>query len=224
MKIMIINPNSSEEMSQVILKNAREFAAGEFQVDCVTNRSAPPFVVTYQDIANTTAGMLEIVQKYEQEYDAFIIGCHGDPNLDLLREVTDKLVIGIGEASMKLASMLGHRFTILLPGDRGIPNKELLIQRYHLGDYVASIVPANEGNSDWESKEPLLRAGRRAMEEDHCEVIVLGCAGLGHIAKELETDLGIPVLDGVTCALILATGLVKRGWAQSKFWRFRKGM
>lgn len=168
--------------------------------------------------------MLQILRENEEKYDAFLVGCHGDPNLDLLREVTDKLVIGIGEASMKIASMLGHKFTILSPGDRGMPNKEVLIQRYHLENYVASIVSSNQGGIDWQSKEPLIRAGKLAMERDGCEVIVLGCAGLGHIAADLEAELGIPVLDSVTCGLILAEGLVRRGWAQSKRWRFRKGI
>lgn len=105
-----------------------------------------------------------------------------------------------------------------------MPNKEVLIQRYHLENYVASIVSSNQGGIDWQSKEPLIRAGKLAMERDGCEVIVLGCAGLGHIAADLEAELGIPVLDSVTCGLILAEGLVRRGWAQSKRWRFRKGI
>ena len=224
MRILIINPNSDEEMTQVILRNARAYADGMFEVDCITNVTAPPFIVTYSDIAATTEGMLQILRENEEKYDAFLVGCHGDPNLDLLREVTDKLVIGIGEASMKIASMLGHKFTILSPGDRGMPNKEVLIQRYHLENYVASIVSSNQGGIYWQSKEPLIRAGKLAMERDGCEVIVLGCAGLGHIAADLEAELGIPVLDSVTCGLILAEGLVRRGWAQSKRWRFRKGI
>lgn len=224
MRILIINPNSDEEMTQVILRNARAYADGMFEVDCITNVTAPPFIVTYSDIAATTEGMLQILRENEEKYDAFLVGCHGDPNLDLLREVTDKLVIGIGEASMKIASMLGHKFTILSPGDRGMPNKEVLIQRYHLENYVASIVSSNQGGIDWQSKEPLIRAGKLAMERDGCEVIVLGCAGLGHIAADLEAELGIPVLYSVTCGLILAEGLVRRGWAQSKRWRFRKGI
>lgn len=224
MRILIINPNSDEEMTQVILRNARAYADGMFEVDCITNVTAPPFIVTYSDIAATTEGMLQILRENEEKYDAFLVGCHGDPNLDLLREVTDKLVIGIGEASMKIASMLGHKFTILSPGDRGMPNKEVRIQRYHLENYVASIVSSNQGGIDWQSKEPLIRAGKLAMERDGCEVIVLGCAGLGHIAADLEAELGIPVLDSVTCGLILAEGLVRRGWAQSKRWRFRKGI
>ena len=223
MKILVINPNSDESMSEVILKNARDFAGNDFQVDVATNVTAPKFIVTNEDIALAAPGLMKIVRENENEYDAFIVGCHGDPNLDLLREITDKLVVGIGEASMKLASMLGHKFSILVPGDRGIPNKEVLIDRYHLSKYVASVVFANSGNSDWQSKAPLIAAGRLAMERDHCEVIVLGCAGLGHITAELQAELGIPVLDGVTSALIIASGMVKTGWAQSKFWRFRKG-
>jgi allantoin racemase len=41
------------------------------------------------------------------------------------------------------------------------------------------------------------------------EVIVLGCAGMAGLDKDLESELKVPVLDGVVCALIIATGMVK---------------
>lgn len=225
MKILIINPNSSEEMTKIIEKNAKDFVQDDFQVDCILNKTAPPFIISYKDIAETAPGMLEIIKEKEDEYDAFIIACHGDPNLDLLKEVSNKLVVGIGEASMKIASMLGHKFSIIVSGEKGIPNKEFMVRKYGLENSLASTVVANSsGEVDWKNQENLINAARKAIEEDMSEVIVLGCAGMGHVAVKMQEELKVPVLDGVTCALIIASGLVKRGITTSKVRRYNNKM
>ena len=57
---------------------------------------------------------------------------------------------------------------------------------------------------------------RRARDEDGAEVIVLGCAGLAGMDRTIRETLDLPVLDGVVCALILATGFARYGVGTSK--------
>lgn len=74
---------------------------------------------------------------------------------------------------------------------------------------MASVrAPENE-NSMEDEKASYLEAGRLALEKDGAEVLVLGCAGLTGLDESLMEELGVPVLDGVKCALMIATGLVK---------------
>ncbi|MBC8588939.1 aspartate/glutamate racemase family protein [Paratissierella segnis] len=222
MKILIINPNSDEEMTKVIERNARNFAKGEYEVDCITNETAPAFVTTYNDIAETMPGLKKIIEEKEKYYDAFVIACHSDPNLDLLKELCDKPVVGVGEASLKIASMLGHKFSIIMASDKGIPNKELLVRKYGLISSLASFAVANNGEGfNWQDQDNLILAAKKAIDEDMSEVIVLGCAGMGHVAGRMQEILHVPVLDGVTCALIIAVGLVKAGLSTSKVRRFK---
>ena len=44
-------------------------------------------------------------------------------------------------------------------------------------------------------------AARAAVAEDGAEAICLGCAGMGPLDKAVEAEIGIPVLDGVACAV-----------------------
>jgi len=220
MKICIINPNSSKEMTEVIQRNAREYANGEFEVDCILNETAPSFIGCYEDMHKSAEGMVKIIRDKESEYDAFIIACHSDPDLDLLKEISHKPVVGICEASLKLATMVGHSFSIISTGERPIPNKEFLCRKYGVDGFVASIVGPNQFQPDWKNEECFIQTGRRAIEEDGCEVLVLGCAGMGYITDRMEKELGIPVLDGVVCALIIATGFVKAGISTSKKRRY----
>ena len=56
----------------------------------------------------------------------------------------------------------------------------------------------------------------RALAEDGAEAIVLGCAGMTDLARDLERKAGVPVLDGVACAVSLAESLVRLGLRTSK--------
>jgi allantoin racemase len=220
MKILIINPNSSPEMTEKIKETALDFAAGAFEVDCLPTPGAPDYIETYEDQLKAAPGMIRLVRENEKACDAFIVACHCDPNLDAIKEITTRLVVGIGEASMKIASMLGHNFSVVTDTIHSIPNKEALARKYHLQDAMASAraPERNSGGSSFE--ERIFRAAEAAVKEDHAEVLVLGCAGMTGLDKKLQQQLGVPVLDGVVCALIISWGLLRYGVSTSKSRRY----
>jgi allantoin racemase len=220
-KILIINPNSDTAMTTTILEAARKFANHDFEVNCLPTPGAPEFIETYEDQVKSAPGMLRLLRDNETVYDAFIVACHCDPNLDAMKEVTKKPVVGIGEASMKMATMLGHRFSVVSTDDHSTPNKEALVRKYHLQDLCASVRAPQKEMNDCGDEEKYLQAARQAIEKDMAEVIVLGCAGMAGLDKRLEEKLGVPVLDGVICALIIATGLVKYNVSTSKIRRYK---
>ena len=216
MKILIINPNSDPEMTAAIERTALDFAAGDFEVECLPTPGAPRFIETYEDELTAAPGMVRLLRDSYDRHDAFIVACHCDPNLDALKEISLKPVIGIGEASMKIASMLGHRFSVLSATRHSIPHKEELVRKYHLEGVLASIrTPGPDGEAA-APDERHFQAARLAVEEDGAEVVVLGCAGMAGLDKAIQGRLGVPVLDGVVCALIIASGLVKYGVSTSR--------
>ena len=66
------------------------------------------------------------------------------------------------------------------------------------------------------TKRLILEYARKAIDEDGAEAILLGCAGLGPIDKTMEEELGVPVLDGVRCAVTMIEGLHTYGRTTSK--------
>ena len=220
MRILIINPNSDPEMTTVIERSAQEYAGGEFEIVCKRTPGAPLFIETYEDMLRAAPGMIQSLREHESEFDAFVIACHDDPNLEAMKEITTKPVVGIGEASMKMASMLGHRFSVVSTMRHSIPNKEAQVRKLHLEGALASVKAPPEDMAGASDEEKYLRAAQLALEEDMAEVIVLGCAGMSGLDKRLSRRIGAPVLDGVVCALIVATGLVKYGVSTSKVRRY----
>ena len=220
MKILIINPNSDLEMTASIQKTAENFSNSEYEVICESSPGSPPFIETHEDQIKTAPGMIQLVRKNENLCDAFIVACHCDPNLDVIKEITTKPVVGIGEASMKIASMLGHRFSVLSSDKHAIPNKETLIQKYNLQNSLASVRAPEKKMENSTVEEKFLQVAQKAIEEDMAEVIVLGCAGMTGLAETIQHELGIPVLDGVVCGLIIASGLVKSNISTSKIGKY----
>jgi len=220
MKILIINPNSDLKMTQAIQNTADHYAAGAFEVMCKSTSGAPSFIETFEDEIKTALGMIQIIRENEDKADAFIIACHDDPILDVLKEITDKPVIGIGEASMKIASMLGHKFSVVSTSEHAIPIKEDQIRKYYLNEIMASVRAPSDDFNECTDEEKYFKIAKLAIEEDKAEVIVLGCAGMTGLDKRLQEKLGVPVLDGVVCALIIASGLVKYGVSTSKIRKY----
>ena len=211
MKILIINPNSDQRMSEDIQKTAELFAEDKFAVVCKNTPGAPPFIETYEDISLAAPGMIQLAKENESEFDAFVIACHYDPNLDVMKEVLKKPVVGIGEASMKIASMLGNHFSILTTDGQSVPRHEALAEKYRLLEVLASVRAPGREFDNCSQIEKYLAAAKWAVEKDKADVIVLGCAGLTGLDRIIHKELGVPVLDGVVCALIIAAGLVEMG-------------
>jgi len=220
MKILIINPNSCLEITDKIRDAAIEFAAGSYEVECLPTQGAPEYIETYEDQLKAAPGMIRLIRENEKTCDAFVIACHCDPNLDAMKEITKKLVVGIGEASMKIASMLGHSFSIIADTFHSIPNKEALARKYHLQNMLASARAPGKESEDLSLEEKIEKAAEVAVKEDHAEVLVLGCAGMTGMDIRLREKFGVPVLDGVICALIIASGLAKYGISTSKARRY----
>jgi allantoin racemase len=209
MKILIINPNSDQQMGEAIQESAEAFAKGRFEVVCENTPGAPAFIETYEEMSKAAPGMIQVAKENELKFDSFVIACHYDPHLDVMKEILKKPVVGIGEASIKIASMLGHRFSILTTDEHSIPIHEELVRKYNLYEILASVRAPGREVEKYSETEKYLTIARLAIEKDNAEVLVLGCAGLTGLDRSLRKELDVPVLDGVVCALIIAAGLVE---------------
>ena len=221
MRILIINPNSDPNMTSVILRAAESLAVDAFEVVCKSTPGAPAFIDSYMDEIGTAPGMAELVRTHDAEFDGFLVACMDDPNLDAIKELTEKPVVGIAEAAMKIASMIGHRFSIVSTSRSSVPNHEVLARKYHLDALLTSVRYPEGPNPEQSEAAGFLQAVEAAVRKDFAEVIVLGCAGFADMAKDIQSRIGVPVLDGVVCGLIILSGMVRAGIRTSKIGRFR---
>jgi len=222
LKILCINPNSSPEVTEGIEKICKEYALPDTEIEVKYIQNAPSGIESYHDAAVSEKYLLDRFEEWKEKYDGFIIACHSDIGVDLLRELTDKPVIGIGEASMLFALPLGHKFSILSLKRKKIPQKEDLVKKYGLENRCASIRATGLGvvANYLEKKEKLIQEGKKAVEEDGAEVLILGCAGMAGLDKEIEKIVDVPVIDGVVSAIMMMESLIRYGVNTSKVGKY----
>lgn len=220
MRILVVNPNTTASMTEKIGAAARRVASEGTEIIAVNPADGPASIEGFYDEALSLAGMLEVIRD-RAGYDAVVIACFDDTGLDAARCLTDRPVIGIGEAAYHYASMIANKFSVVTTLARSVPALEHNLHRYGLIARCARVRSSEVAVLELEEPGSNARARisaeiGRAMEQDRAEAIVLGCAGMADLAETLTHEHGIPVLDGVTCAVGLAESMVRLGITTSR--------
>jgi allantoin racemase len=213
--IRVINPNTTRAMTDLIGRSARVVAAPGTLVDAVQPTMGPASIESHYEEALAVPGILEQVALGESEgVDAYVVACFGDPGLDAARELAHGPVVGIAEAAMHAAALVGRRFTVVTTLSRTRARAAELADRYGFHDACIAVraceIPVL-GLEDPGARERLTDECRRAVEEDGADAIVLGCAGMAELCAAIADEVGVPVVDGVAAGVVLAQSLVTLG-------------
>jgi allantoin racemase len=220
MRIHVVNPNTTRSMTQKIAAAAKVAASPGVEVTAVNPDYGPASIEGFFDEAFSVPGLMEEIAK-ARDADAFVIACFDDTGLEAARCATHAPVIGIGEAAFHMASLIAAKFSIVTTLTRSIAPIEHNLAKYGLKPRCARVraidvpVLALEDPSSG-ARRLIEREIERALAKDGAEAIVLGCAGMTDLARDLERSVGVPVLDGVACAVSLAESLVRLGLKTSK--------
>ncbi|MDX1413795.1 MAG: aspartate/glutamate racemase family protein [Candidatus Promineifilaceae bacterium] len=225
MRILLINPNTSEEFTKRIQHVADQYAAPGTSLVAINPTTGPKSIESVYDEILSSLATLECALQHLDDFDAFVIACYSDHSaIYAIREITEKPVLGIAEASMYVACMVGYKFSIVSTEEQWEPLLWDAVHHYGLADRCASVRTTRMPVLELESASPevtyqsILKASQQALEEEDADVICLGCAGMGtgELDKRLQKALGVPVLDGVVCAVKLLEGLIGYGLSTSK--------
>ncbi len=222
MKLLIINPNTTTSMTARIAAAARAVAHGTTEVIATNPAGGPASIEGYFDEAFSVPGLLEEIAKGEAAgADAHIIACFDDTGLEAARCLARAPVIGIGEAAFHMAPLVAHRFSVITTLSRSIAAIETNLLKYGLDRRCARVRAAEVPVLALEDPGSGARAQinaeiTAALRDDRCDAIVLGCAGMADLARSLSVQHGVPVLDGVACAVKLAEGLAALSLCTSK--------
>lgn len=213
MRILVVNPNTTASMTEKIGAAARRVASPGTEIVALNSANGPASIEGFYDEALSLAGMLAVIRE-TRDFDAVVIACFDDTGLDAARCLTDKPVIGIGEAAYHMASMIANKFSVVTTLARSVPALEHNLQRYGLIARCARVRSSEVAVLELEhpGSDACNRISAeigRAIAEDRAEAIVLGCAGMADLADALAKEHGLPVLDGVSCAVGLAEAMVR---------------
>jgi allantoin racemase len=227
MKIRAVTPIITQVFGPMIIEEFEKVARPGTEISNVFVRSGPASVESAYDEALAAPEVIARVREAEEEgMDAVIINCFGDPGLDAAREVVSIPVLGPCEASMHVAAMLGHKFSVITVLERLVPELELHAQKYGVGCKLASarsvdlpVLDLEKGREQFVGR--MVEKAVEAIEEDGAHVIVLGCTGLAGLDAQVKDGLRdkgyeVPVIDPASIALKVAEALIDSKLAHSK--------
>jgi allantoin racemase len=181
----------------------------------------------YDEMLATPATVARIVEAERDGMDAVIINCMGDPGMQAGREAVSIPVIGPCEATMHLAAMLGHTFSVITVMKSLRPHFENQAKIYGLREKLASVraveIPVLELEDDRDRLvQSLANEAQQAVEQDGAHVMLFGCTGMIGAAQAVEEELGrrgypdVPVIDSMVWAVKLAEAMADMGLRHSK--------
>jgi allantoin racemase len=214
-RLLLVNPNTTASMTRDIEANARAVASTGTLVEAVNPGDGPPSIESDEDEHRCVPHLLtELTKAHSRDVgrpDASIIACFGDPGLEVARTLVDGPVLGIAQAAMHAAALAAGDFSVVTSMSATVPRAWELAKDYTpsqcLGVYACDI-PVLTIDSDPETLAPIGDLCAQALERDGSRSIVLGCAAMAKFAVPLSQRLGVPVIDGVVAATLLAESLV----------------
>lgn len=227
MKILLANPNTSQGVTDRIAQVARASALPGTTLVAVTGSAGVPYIATRADAAVAGRTTLELMAEHADGCDAAIVAAFGDPGLGGARELLAIPVIGMAEAAMLTACMLGRRFSIVTFSGTLGPWYRECVEYNGLASRLASIRcldgPFDDIARVQEEKEDLLvDLCGRAARDDAAEVIILGGAPLAGLAARVASRVPVPLVDGVAAAVRQAETLVALAPRKATVGSFRR--
>ena len=176
---------------------------------------------SYLDMAVMEMAVIQAgIKAEEQGFDAVCINTVSDSGLYALRSRLSIPVMAPAIASFHLACSLGHKFSVLTMWPQWHALYKKTTKEYGLEHRLASIRDIGVRPDTQEllqGKEEvvfaaLVEAGRKAVEEDGADVLVLGSTTMHQSHEYLGRHLNVPVLNpGVVaykyCEMLLDLGL-----------------
>src|SRR5581483_11658304 len=139
MRLLVINPNTTEEMTRDIGEAARRYARPGTEIDAVSPEWGPRSIEGHYEEAVAALAALEVVRERAADYDGVVIACYGDPGLAAARELSPVPVVGIAEAAMLTACTVAHRFSVVTVLPRAKPLISDTVALHGLRDRCASV-------------------------------------------------------------------------------------
>lgn len=222
-RILVLVPVTTSQWNAPLLEEMERCKRPDTHLDIINLSKGP---VSIDDWFDATWAALHVVQaamKAEADgYDGMIVYCYDDPGVRAAKEAVRMPVVGLGEASAHIASLISHKFGIVTAG---LPQKTAaviwdnlrMIELDHKCVGVKPVgIPVLRLTEDHDEQERNLTEYAQELAAKGAEVIVLGCGSMLGVADPVSKKLGIPIVIPARAALALVESLAAMGLAQSK--------
>jgi allantoin racemase len=205
-RLLLINPNTSVSVTERMAAVGRRVASATTEIVAVTAQRGVPYIATRAEAVIGGMVALEMVAEHARDADAIIVAAFGDPGLGGLRELASVPVVGLAEAAMLTACMLGRKFSIVTFARSLGPWYRECVAYHGLEERLAAIRMANAPFTSLdlvqdELADTIADIAERTVREDEADVIILAGAPLAGLADKIRDRVSVPLVDGVAAAI-----------------------
>lgn len=221
MRLLIINPNTTQAITDLLADTARRFASPGATIKTATGAFGAQVIASRMEMAIGDYAALDAAARESADCDAVIIGASIDSGLRAVRQMFPGPVIGLTEAALHVANLTASRFGLLISNLRSANVMREIVEGYGLGDRLAGIrglaTSAESVLADPAATEAaMIEAAGRLVTEDQAEVVILVGAVMAGMPERIQDRVPVPVLEGMSCAVPLVEALVRIGIAQPR--------
>jgi allantoin racemase len=199
LRILVVNPNTSPDMTDLVMRVIAPFVPAGVSLHPATGRFGARYISSRSAAAIAGHAALDCFAEHGGDCDAVYLACFGDPGLLALKELARVPVIGMAEASCAAAAARAERFSIVTGGERWGPILREFVASLGFGARLAGIETVAPTGGDI-ARDPeaamalLTEACRLTAARDGAGAVILGGAGLAGLAARIQPHVGIPVI------------------------------
>ncbi|MDP9884586.1 Asp/Glu/hydantoin racemase [Sinomonas atrocyanea] len=213
MRLLVINPNISEDVTSLIRTEAERSAAPGTELLVRTAAHGVEYIETRFESLVAAGAVAELIAEHAGEVDGVVVAAFGDPGMPALKELVSVPVVGITEAALCAAALTGRRFSIIAISDRITAWYRECVEGFGLGSRLASIRSIKDalrgiGSVQEDFRPTLVELARLAVAEDGADVVILAGAPLAGLARDVADEIPVPVIDGIGAGIRLTEALV----------------
>lgn len=221
MKILLINPNTTQRITDSLVLQAQKAVGATAKIVGLTAKTGPAIIRSAEDNRVAEQSMIAMATALADEYDAIVLGVSMDTALQSVRALVPLPVVGMTEGGLFAACLLGQRVGCLTLGSHMVPMYEQLSTNYGLTTRVVkwhapNIAAAYEVGPNPEIVEALVQECQILVDDAQADVIVLCAAVLSGYGPWLAPRLRVPVIDAIQAAALQAVSLVRLGSLSTK--------
>jgi allantoin racemase len=221
MRMLLVNVNTTTSMTETMAVSARRHALPDTEIVALTPSFGAEGVDTQMESLLSAVAVMDAVVTYPEPFDAVILGGFGEHGREGLQELTEGPVLDIAECSAHVALMLGRSYSVVTTMQRSVAAIEDRLLTAGLFDRCASVRSTGLATLELEADPErafaaIVDQARRAVQDDHAEVLCLGCGGMAGLDEAVAEATGVPVVDGIAAAVTLGEALVRMGQKTSK--------
>jgi allantoin racemase len=214
-RILLINGNTTQAITDRCAAAARAAASPGTEIVAVTASRGPAIIGTRAENALAAASVVELLAGHVGTCDAALIAVSFDTALDAVREAAPFPVIGMTEAALHAAAMLGGPIGFIGPVRRVLNVYRDVVARTGLSSRIAGYRPLDMRPQDFADPAnmvaPTVALANELIAQDHAESIVVAGAALAGLIDRVQAQVPVPVVDGMAAGVVFAEALVRLG-------------